>query len=170
MPSVTSGSAKRALSDGVDEVSRGRDLAAAADRRAVDGGDERERAAHQRPQHALEDGMLSLPRLVGHALAFLEVAAGAERLLASARQHDPRSLCGSSAKPSNSSMRSRPICVFSALKTSGRFKRDEENVLVTALDRQRLIVRAHPSPSRRGAHSCRRLHVQPVRLESARLV
>ena len=87
MPSVTSVSARRGLR-GVEKIAAACDLAAAAIGRAVDGADDRDRAVDQRPHHALENDVLARPRLVGHAAALLQVAAGAERLVAGAGQDD----------------------------------------------------------------------------------
>ena len=73
---------------GVKEIATARDLAAAAIGRTIDGADDRNRAVDQRPHHPLEDDMLARPRLVGHAAALLQVAAGAERLVARPGQND----------------------------------------------------------------------------------
>src|SRR5205085_9468793 len=72
----------------VEEIAAARDLATAAVSRAVDGADDRDRTVDQRPHHALEDDVLARPCLVGHAAALLQVAAGAERLVAGAGEND----------------------------------------------------------------------------------
>ena len=88
---------------GVEEIAAARDLAAAAIGRAVDGADDRDRAVDQRPHHPLEDDVLARPRLVGHAAAFLQVAAGAERLVAGAGQDDAaQALRDRAPRPRNS--------------------------------------------------------------------
>ena len=73
---------------GVEEIASPRDFAAAAIGRAVDGADDRDRAVDQRPHHPLENDVLTGPRLVGHAAALLQIAAGAEGLVAGAGQDD----------------------------------------------------------------------------------
>ena len=108
---------------GVEEVASARDLAAAAIGRAIDGADDRDRAIDQRPHHPLEDDVLARPLLVGHAAAFLEVAARTKGLVARSGQDDAAQIAGSSAMSSKQRTRSRPIWVLSALEASGRFSR-----------------------------------------------
>ena len=53
---------------------------------SVDCGDDRDRQIHERPEHPLEEFVLARPLKLGHAIAFLQVAAGAEDLFAGSRQ------------------------------------------------------------------------------------
>jgi hypothetical protein len=55
---------------------------------SVRGADHRYGAIEQRPILALENLVLRLPFLPGHAVAFLEIAAGAEGAFAGAGQYD----------------------------------------------------------------------------------
>ena len=87
MPSVISVRAKRAVVARVGEVAGQRDLAAAAERRAVDRGDHGDRAVHEASVMRSKIACCAQPLLVGHAVAFFQVAAGAERLVAGAGQH-----------------------------------------------------------------------------------
>jgi hypothetical protein len=75
IPSLTSGSAKR-------------DLAAAAEGDTVDGTHQWQRTGKDRAHHTLEDQMLQPPLGIRHAVALLEIAARAERLVARPRQDD----------------------------------------------------------------------------------
>src|SRR6185312_11615857 len=65
---------------GVEKIAAQRQFAAAGIGGAVDRADDRHRAADKGTDGALEQQMLRLPGLVGHAEALLEVATGAERL------------------------------------------------------------------------------------------
>ncbi|MGX1414304.1 hypothetical protein AB7M43_004396 [Bradyrhizobium elkanii] len=76
------GQREACIGRGVDKVERRRDLAAAAIGRTIDRADHGNRTAQQSAQHALEDQMLCLPGLVRHAVALLQIAPGAERLVA----------------------------------------------------------------------------------------
>jgi hypothetical protein len=78
----------------IEEIATAGDLATAAIGRAVDGADDRDGTVDQRPHHALEDDVLARPCLVGHAAALLQVAAGAERLVAGASQNDAAQALG----------------------------------------------------------------------------
>ena len=79
---------------GVNKVAAQRQFATAGISGAVDRADDRDGAADKRPDHALEQQMLVLPGLVGHAVALLEVAAGAKRPLPRAGQDDTTLICG----------------------------------------------------------------------------
>ena len=72
----------------IDKVATQRQLTAAGVRGAVDRPQHRNRTADKSPDHALEEEMLGLPGFVRHALAFLEIAAGAKRLVAGPGQHN----------------------------------------------------------------------------------
>jgi hypothetical protein len=75
------------LRRGIDEIA-GRDgLAAAAIGDTVHRRDDRNLALHLRHERALEQLVLRAPGFHRHAVALLEVAAGAEGALAGARQH-----------------------------------------------------------------------------------
>ena len=50
--------------------------------------DDRRRAVDHCPDHAFKDAMLVTPGLIVHTIAFFEIATGAERLCASAGNHD----------------------------------------------------------------------------------
>ena len=76
------------MGGGVGKVAAQRHFAAAAIGRAVDRTDDRDRAGDHRPHLAFEHQMLRLPLCVGHALALLKVAAGAECLVARAGEDD----------------------------------------------------------------------------------
>ncbi len=72
----------------VEKIAAACDLAAAAIGGTVYRADDRDRAVDQRPHHPLEDDVLARPCLVGHAAPLLQVAAGAERLVACACEND----------------------------------------------------------------------------------
>src|SRR5207253_8477154 len=62
-----------------DEVREDRELAAPREGEAFDGGDHGHRTAQHPERRLLKDHVLGAPRLVRHLVAFLEIAAGAER-------------------------------------------------------------------------------------------
>src|SRR5947209_19135057 len=72
----------------VKEIAAQRQFAAAGISGAVDRADDRHRTAGKGADRAFEQEMLRLPCLVGHAEALLEVAAGAECLVAGPGQED----------------------------------------------------------------------------------
>ncbi len=72
----------------IEEIAAARDLAAAAIGGAVDGANDRDRTVDQGPHHPLEDDMLARPRLVRHAAPLLQIAVGAESLVACACEND----------------------------------------------------------------------------------
>ena len=72
----------------VKEIAAQRQFAAAGISGAVDRADDRHRTAGKGADRAFEQEMLRLPRFVGHAEAFLEVAAGAECLVAGPGHED----------------------------------------------------------------------------------
>ena len=104
-------------------------------RGAVHRGDDRHRAVDHGADRALEDQVLILPLLVGHAVALFQIAAGAERLRGPApvitMQRCP---FGAAQKPSNTSSRSRPICVFIAFADLRPVQRHQHGVLLRVLD------------------------------------
>ena len=67
-----------------DEVGQDGQLAAAGECPALDGRDDRHRAAQQPQRALLEDHVLRPPLLVGHPVALLQIPAGAERLVTGA--------------------------------------------------------------------------------------
>src|SRR5579885_2870975 len=74
--------------DRVGEVAGERHLEAARIGMAVERRDHGKRAIEQRPILPLEDLVLGHPLLLGHAVALLQIAAGAEGAVARSRQHD----------------------------------------------------------------------------------
>jgi hypothetical protein len=86
---------------GIDEVAGERDLEAAAEGVAVQRRDHRQREFHQRHEAALEQLVLCLPVGGRHAVALLEVGAGAEGALAGTGQDDAaqRAGLGRQARP-----------------------------------------------------------------------
>jgi hypothetical protein len=101
----------------VDEVAGQRDLHAAGVGGTVDRGDDRNRTIHDGPDHLLDDGVLAAPDGIAHALALLEVGAGAKpRAPSPISTQAARSL---DVKPEN--VRSSSIMrVFMAFSASGR--------------------------------------------------
>src|SRR5439155_25219635 len=73
---------------GDDEVGEDRELTSAGEGEAFHGGDDRDRTAQDPERRLLEDDVLGPPRLVGHLVAFLEVAAGAEGPVTRPREDD----------------------------------------------------------------------------------
>ena len=65
-----------------------RDLQPAGERGPVHRGDDRHRALDDGADRALEDQVLVLPLLIGHAVALFQVAPGAERARPRTGEHD----------------------------------------------------------------------------------
>ena len=143
MPSVTSVSAKRALLGGVDEIRCRRDLAAAAIGGAIDGGDHRDRTGQDRPQHALEHEMLGLPGFVGHAVALLEIAAGAERFGPRAGQDGDAQPLEVDRKPLEQFHEVEPHLRIQGIRRIRPVQRDQQDMVVTPLHRDRLELASH---------------------------
>jgi hypothetical protein len=79
---------------GVEEVAREQKFEPAAERMPVRGADHRHGAIEQRPVLSFENLVLRLPFLPGHAVALLEIAAGAKNALAGAGQNDGAQIAG----------------------------------------------------------------------------
>ena len=65
----------------MNEVCRQRQFTPAPVGRSVDGGDNRNRTVHSGVIRLFEDRVLLAPRLIRHAVSFLEIPAGTERLV-----------------------------------------------------------------------------------------
>ena len=151
IPSVTSVNAKRARACGIDEIRRRGDLAAAAIGRAVDGREQRDRAAHHRPHHAFEDQVLRPPAFVGHAVALLEIAAGAKRLVAAAGDDHGAQIFQIDRERFEQLHEIEPHARVQRVRHLGPIERDHEDVIVVAGNHDRLEIGAHPIlPSRPG--------------------
>ena len=121
---------------GVEKIAAAGDLAAAAIGRAVDGADDRNRAVDQRPHHPLEDDVLARPCLVGHAAPFLQVAAGAERLVAGASQNDAAQALGIKRRVLEIAHEVAPHLGVERIGCVRPIEPDDRHMLVDGLDRK----------------------------------
>ena len=80
---------------GKPEVAAERELEPSSERHAVENGNRHEPGTRDGVDGSADRGVVRKARGEVHALAFLEVGAGAERATAAAQQHDPGALLGS---------------------------------------------------------------------------
>jgi hypothetical protein len=128
MPRRTSGSAKRAS------------LEAAAEGVAVDRGDDRQRQLHQRHEAALEELVLHLPRGLRHAVALLEIGAGAEGALAGAGEHHAAGFARLGRQPGPELVELAPHLRVEGVERLGAVQRDEQQMRLPDLEGQGLVV------------------------------
>ncbi len=134
---------------GIDTVAAQRQLAAAGIGRTIDRPDDRDRAADKRADHPLEQQMLILPGLVGHAVALFEVAAGAERPLPRAGQDNATLLRRRRIDLIKEREEIAPHLRVQRVGDVGAVQGQEEQPLAAILDPCRLVLAIHPiSPPR----------------------
>ena len=123
----------------VDEVAGERGLETAAERVTVHRGDHRQRQLHERHEGALEDLVLRAPDALGHAVALLEIGAGAEGTFARAGEDHAAQLTRLGGEP-------RPeidlVATHLGVERVQRLRavqRDDEDVRIVLLKQQCLI-------------------------------
>ena len=101
--------------------------------------DGRQRKLHQRHEAALEELVLRLPVGLRHAVALLEVRAGAERALARAREHDAARLARLGGKPRPELVQLAPHLRVERVQRLRAIQGDER-YLIAGLDGKGLVA------------------------------
>ena len=141
MPSVVSGTPKTAVSPATmksDRIASSQPPASAKPSTAAMTGTGQRSSAHRR---LLEDHVLRAPRLVGHPVALLEIAAGAEGAIAPAGEDDDAhvGIGGERGEAREQILAHRGVHRVVLLRA---IERDRDDVaIVGALDEQVAIVR-----------------------------
>ncbi len=91
--------------------------------------------------------MLVLPGLVGHAVAFLEVAAGTERPLPRARHDDAAVICGHRVDRVEKGEKIAPHLRVQRIGHLGTIEGQQQQSLAAVVDPHRLVFAIHSNAS-----------------------
>src|SRR5712671_5109988 len=127
----------------IDEIRSRGDLAAAPVGRAVDGSHQRNWTSCDRPNHSFENCVLRPPAFIGHAVAFLQIPAGAKRLFAAAGNNRGAQPLQIDREGLEQFHEIEPHTRIHRVRHLGPIERDKKEVIVAPRNGNSLDISAH---------------------------